>query len=388
MRDEAIPHTPDPSPGPGAGGGPVSAVGVVLVISGLGAGGSERVITTMADHWARVGRPTTLITLSDATADHYALDPRVRRVALAVAREAEGIRDRIFGNIGRARALRRALLASDATVVVSFGDRMNVLTLLATRRTPLAVVVAERNDPRHHPMGRAWGILRRLTYRLAASLVVQTEGLRPWAAGVCDRRRVDVIPNPILDPPSPAVAHPRIPRVLAAGRLAHQKGFDDLISAFALSVPEHPGWDLVIAGEGPERPALERRIAELELTGRVLLPGVVKDLGERMDGASVFVLSSRYEGFPNVLLEAMAHGLPVISTDCPSGPADIITDREDGLIVPVGAVPAMAAALHALMGDEEQRRRLGERATGVRERYSLERVMPRWERIIDRLGTR
>jgi len=171
--------------------------------------------------------------------------------------------------------------------------------------------------------------------------------------------------------------------VIGAGRLVHQKGFDALVRAFARVAPDQPDWDLVIVGEGPLRAALLSLARELGIGDRLSLPGVVPDLARRMASGGLFVLSSRYEGFPNVLLEAMSCGMAVVSTDCPSGPSEIVRDGHDGVLVPVDDVSAMARVMARLMADGPERSRLGGNALEVRERFSMASVMARWDHLVD-----
>jgi glycosyltransferase involved in cell wall biosynthesis len=147
-----------------------------------------------------------------------------------------------------------------------------------------------------------------------------------------------------------------------------------------------PTWQLVILGEGPERASLQRQVEELGLQGSVLMPGVVRDPEQWLQHAELFVLSSRFEGFPNALLEAMQCGLPVAAFDCPSGPGEIVRHEQTGLLVPPGDTEALSAAISRLANDENLRRRLGSAAAAdVATRFSLERISAMWEEMLEGL---
>jgi len=181
-----------------------------------------------------------------------------------------------------------------------------------------------------------------------------------------------------------AAAQP--PVVVAMGRLVPQKGFDMLIDAFAPLARNHPDVTLEIWGEGPERSRLERRRDDLGLAGRVRLPGTTTEPHAAIGRAGVFVMSSRREGFPMVLGEAMASGVPCVSFDCPSGPRELIRDGVDGLLVPPNDVPALGAALERLITDRELAARLASRAPEVVERFSLEAILEQWSTIFAEVG--
>lgn len=166
------------------------------------------------------------------------------------------------------------------------------------------------------------------------------------------------------------------------GRLAPQKQFDLLLRAFAASSQGDAEWSLVIIGEGPERPRLQALATDLGLSDRVEWLGLVQHPEEVLRRADIYVLSSRYEGFPNALVEAMASGLSVVSFDCPSGPGEIIRDGIDGILVPAQDLTALTVAIRRLMLDEPERLRLGSRAVEVTARFAVDKVIDEWEALM------
>lgn len=357
---------------------------IALVISELGAGGAQRVISLLAGALASRGHEVWLITLAARDDDFFVVDPRVQRVALGLTADSGTVVQALRANVQRWRALRGAISRVAPHVVLSFVTRMNVLAILACVGLPPRVVVSERIDPTRHSEGQLWDALRGLTYRHADAVVVQTEGIARWFRSRLRRHaRVIVIPNPVM----PAIetklaALPPQPFILGAGRLVHQKGFDLLIRAFGLIAAGTPQLRLVIAGNGPEEPQLRQLVADLGLASRVLFLGAVENLPAVMRSAEAFVLSSRYEGFPNVLLEALASGLPIVSTDCPSGPREILHDGEFGLLVPCEDPQALADALRGVATDAGLRQRLSQAGSIATAAYEMNRVTTSWEAVL------
>ena len=218
---------------------------------------------------------------------------------------------------------------------------------------------------------------------LVSALTEETAG--QYAALLGPGTRVECIPN-AAPPPGPLRAALDAKVVVAAGRLGRRKGFDRLLMAWARIAGEHPDWRLDIFGTGPEKDALARLADELGVADSARLRGHSPRLLEELAQASLFVMTSRREGFPMVLLEAMSVGLPVVAYDCPTGPRDVVADGVDGYIVPDGHTETLGAVLDGLMGDEDRRRALGAAAVEKVGRYQAGPIIARWERLFEELS--
>lgn len=365
---------------------------ITFIISDLSAGGAQRVMSMMANYWAAKGWTITIITFDDgSTPPFYDLLPGIRHMPLDVAEESSFAIKGILNNLDRVRVLSRAIRSSSPDAVISFMNTVNVLTLMATRRLGIPVLVSERIDPAMHNIGRVWERLRLLFYPYAVCIIVQTDRARDYFP-VEMRKSVSIIPNPVNILPYNEIILPvrgeDKPAIVAMGRFEEQKGFDLLLQAFARVHCVYPGWTLTILGDGPLRPELEALCEASGLTGSVSLPGNVKNPHTYLINADMFVLSSRFEGFPNAILDAMACGLPVIATDCRSGPREIIRDGVDGILVQPDDVDALAATMERLISSEAERAELGARAVEVRERFGMDAIMGQWEKILEKACSR
>jgi len=362
---------------------------VLVFIYSLHGGGAERVAADLSAHWARAGWQVMVVTQADATGDAYALHPAVQREVLHTEGAGGGLRGAL-ANVRRVRALRRVLRRFQPDIVLGMMTTASVLAVLAARGLPCRVIATEHTHPPSQALSGLWQRLRRLTYPRAARVVALTRGTADWLARHVPGSRLAVIPNPVhwplsrgepvLDPP-PADGRRRL---LAVGRLHPDKGFDLLIQAYSRIAGQHPDWDLVILGEGDERPRLQAQIDAAGLQTRVAMPGRVGNVGDWYRAADLYVLSSRFEGLSNTLLESLASGLAAVCFDCDTGPREVVRDGVDGVLVrPNGDVPALAAALSALMDDAAARQALSERAVEARERFSAQRVLGLWQEIFD-----
>jgi len=215
--------------------------------------------------------------------------------------------------------------------------------------------------------------------KLADGFVFQTEDAKLFYSKLLKGRGV-VIPNPLFveGMPEPYLGT-REQRIVTAGRLVDQKNQKMLIEAFSIIASDYPNYILDIYGEGPNRSLLQNLILSKQLQDRVFLKGNVPDILERIKKASCFVMSSDFEGMPNALIEAMALGLPCISTDCPcGGPKELISDGLNGMLVKVGNVDNLADCLRRLLSNEKMANEMGSNAVKVREKLDAGKVVNDW----------
>ena len=372
--------------------GAVRGKKILLLMTSLTGGGADRVTLNLAADWSGAGAEVVVATLAADDGDAYPIPAGVRRVALNLSGRSYSLLSMLRNNVAPVVKLRRMLRAERPDIAVGMAT-VSAVALALARCGDMIAVGSERVYPGKEPLGRVWDVLQRHCYRRLDAIVAQASEGADRLRVRTNARRVVVIPNAVALPlpqgePRIAVRDVVAPGrriLLAAGRLTGQKGFDRLLDGFAQVAPRHPDWRLVVLGKGALRGALQAQAERLGVGGLVHFPGHAGNAAEWYRAADAFVLSSRYEGFPNVLLEAMAHGCAVIGTDCNTGPRDIIRDGEDGLLVPQDDAAALAAGLDRLLGDEALRHRLASRAGEVCERFSPERIRGMWWSLFDEL---
>ncbi len=363
---------------------------VTLVIYALEGGGAERVMSIVANYWATHGWDVTLLILADATKPaFYQLAPQIKLQHLGIIGDSPNLFALLRTGWQRIERLRAAIIASQPDVVISFLNTVNVLTLIACRNSNIPTIVSEHIYPEFSDVNKVWQLLMKWTYRWADRVTLLTQNALPFYPASKGYRSI-VIPNPVLTPvPDTATATLMpTPSLIAMGRLRPQKGFDLLLPAFAKLRAKYPDWHLTILGEGSMRSELEALRSQLGLVECVHLPGSVKNVNAHLRQAALFVMPSRFEGFPMALCEAMACGLPVLAADCLSGPREIVREGIDGILVPSEDINALTTGLDRLMGDPALRQQLAQAAPQVLERFGLERVMEIWtdtvKQVVDR----
>jgi GalNAc-alpha-(1->4)-GalNAc-alpha-(1->3)-diNAcBac-PP-undecaprenol alpha-1,4-N-acetyl-D-galactosaminyltransferase len=357
---------------------------ITLVAPSLAGGGAERVTQLLATGFEEAGNKVTVITTSPQS-DFYSLPDEVQRVRLDLVgkRPGNGLEGLARG-IRAILELRRAVVATKPNLVISVMDQTNVLTLIALLGTQIPRVITEHTNARAAVRGRALRVLRRVTYPTTNLLVSVSRGVDSCFGWLRADKRV-VIANPVSIDKSRAPVQnlPSLPIglnfVVGMGRLTHEKGFDLLLAAFAEVADAEPSWHLLVLGDGELRGSLEEEAIRLDIGSRVTFLGALRDPFQVLEQAKLFVLSSRVEGFGNVLIEAMACGLPVLSFACEYGPAEIIDDGSTGLLVEPENTDALAAAMKRLMEDPQLRSDLAMAGKRSASRFELEMIVSAWE---------
>jgi glycosyltransferase involved in cell wall biosynthesis len=373
-----------------------------LLLHAYGMGGTIRTVFNVAGHLAQRYDVEIVSVLRRADAPFFALPPGVTLTPLLD--ERPGVRagrlerllsrrssllaapaDKAARSLRLAHDLRLARLLGGRQPEVLIGTRPTLNLLLAETVRPgvLTIGMDHIHLAAYRPALRTQ--IRAAYPRLTALTVLTERTLADYRKLLgADAPRLACIPN-ALPPLAGGLSDRTRKVVITAGRLAPAKGFDLLIRAYAPVAADHPDWTLRIFGQGPLRGRLQRLIDELGLGARVRLMPRVPGLGEELARSSIYALSSRLEGLPLVLIEAMSKGVPPVAFDCPTGPAELITPGEDGLLVPAGDVAGLSRALRELIEDAELRNRLGERALITARGYTLEAIGPRWDDLLAEL---
>jgi GalNAc-alpha-(1->4)-GalNAc-alpha-(1->3)-diNAcBac-PP-undecaprenol alpha-1,4-N-acetyl-D-galactosaminyltransferase len=340
-------------------------------------------MVNMANYWTSRGLRVTIITQSDAAA-YFSLHKDVKHISLSSARSSSNIITTILRNIRTILKLRHILKDLNIETVISFMTTMNVISVIAARSLGLPVIISERYNPWKFNPPITWKVFRKRVYPYADYVVVQSIEAFEFFCKFCKKEKIKIIYNPVLIPDNTIDCYdqdnPKV--ILGVGRLKHVKGYDLLVEAFARL--HTSDWQLWIVGEGEERSNLEKMISDLKLNDRIKLLGQSDQVGIYYQSAAIFALSSRAEGFPNSLAEAMSYGLPCISMNCETGPAVLIEHAKNGLLVPNKDISAFSAGLQYLIDEPDIRERLGAAArTTIEQKFRLDAIMKQWEDLVD-----
>ncbi len=372
---------------------------VYCIASTYNSGGKDRVICTKANHLVQLGHKVTIITTDQKERpSFFPLDPRVRCIDLGINYEDYNSLS-FWARYRKSRELKlkhrgaliKALEATTPSIVISTFEEDAEIVADLTISCPKIMELHYSKERRFNEYPRArWSLGRLLDHirtwrdewvvRKFDHLVTLTEVDRTkWTTA----RSSSTIPNPLPFVPT-SQSSPLNKRVIAVGRYSSEKDFASLIHIWSKIEPKHPEWELEIVGDGYLRKSFEDLISSLHLK-RVLLSHPTADIQSKYLSASCLAMTSRYEGFGMVLIEAMAHGLPVIAYDCPYGPREIIRDKQSGFLIPPNNRSLYRESLELLMDNSDLRTSMGIEALRSSERYSMNSVMEQWIQLFESL---
>jgi glycosyltransferase involved in cell wall biosynthesis len=338
----------------------------------------------LATHLAKHHLVSLLTLENERTPSFYPLPPSAQHIRL----------DKLGGNglerfrrvISRPGLVRRQVQRIAPDVIISFMDTMNITALISCLGLKIPIIVSERNDPSLHRIGLGKQMARSYAYPFARLIVVQTRRVASYFSNSL-QSKIRIIANPIYG--APVSARPELAnaegrkRIIAVGRLVPQKGFRQLIDAFAFVAADWPCWDLVIIGEGPERHALEGCIRRYGLEGRIHLKGLIADVYSELAASHLIAFPSHYEGFPNALAEGLAAGLPAVGFADVSGVEELILHEKTGLLIDQGkGMVGFAKALSVLMSDAHRRKEMGCAARNHVDHWAPHRIFEDWEEVL------
>lgn len=349
---------------------------IAFLVDSIAHGGAGRVVSLLANGLSADGNDVTIIVSSDS--EHiYRLNTDIKFVPLKYNNKIN-----VFQKI---KLINKVCKKNSIDVLVTFMTELNVFGIVASIGSPWKVIISERNDPVLTPKDKRIRALRSIMYPFADGYIFQTEEIKSFFSKRI-QNNCQIIINPLMEKLPEVYTGEQNAEIVAVGRLNKQKNYPMLITAFEGVHEVYPEYCLKIYGEGPERSYLERLIVEKELQDCVSLMGQVSDIYERIKKSKLFVMSSDYEGLSNALMEAMALGLPVISTDHGGGGArELIKDGINGLLVPINDADELKEKMIKLIKNPDLSRQLGMNASKIRKTTSQVSVCKKWVQYIDRI---
>ncbi|MBL7817963.1 MAG: glycosyltransferase family 4 protein [Saprospiraceae bacterium] len=353
---------------------------ILFYISTLKNGGAERVLTLMANYWVEKGHDVTITYVIDEEIG-FTLDKRIRLIPQETYKESKHFIEGLVANVKRIFRLRHIIKQTQPDVVISFTTMCNIVAYFSKIGLKTPLIISERTNPLAYPLNFVWQKLKTLAYNRVDALILQTQGVQKLYRNI--KTPQYIVRNPLILPPSAVpitVYNQKV--VITVGRLDTYKNVQGLVEAFAKT--EQKDWSLWIVGrDGGKQKTIEQRAKGLGISEQVIFWGNQTDVFSYLAKASIFATTSQVEGYPNALLEAMAMGLPVVSTDCDFGPSEIIEEGKNGFLVPLNDTEEYAQKLSLLMNDENLRQQIGQNASRIKDSHSLSAVMIEWEKIIE-----
>lgn len=353
---------------------------LLFYINAIHQGGAERVIVNLANQFAEKGDEVTLVTSFEDYWE-YPVSDKVTRYSFEQRDfEKEGF---LRQNIKWTLKLRNTIKKYNPEVVISFMAEPNFRTILASAGLRVKTIISVRNDPDKEYPNFVYRMLAKILYLFSDGIVFQTEDAKKWFSSSIQRKS-RIIYNQVDRKFYGCLNDGESKAIITCGRLVEQKNQTMLIEAFS-RIADIVEENLYIYGEGELRAKLEKQIKDKKLEDRVFLPGDIKNVETILSKAALFVLPSDYEGMPNALMEAMAVGVPCISTDCPCGGPMMLFHNDAEFLVPVGNVEEMAEKMKNLLLDREKREENGKKMKAYSQYFTPERIFRNWIEYVDEI---
>ena len=351
---------------------------ILFIIGSLSNGGAERVVATLSAGLSEIGYKITIVTIFDDK-NIYVTDNQIKIVSIK-----SDSKNKVLKSYKIVKNLRKHL--HNADVVISFTAKINMYVILANSFLKKRIIVSERSDPSKNPANKITQQTRNFLYNYVDALVCQTpDALEYFPKGV--QKKSVIIPNPLPDNLPNWNESKDNKTIITACRLNKVKNLPMLIRAFKLINDKRTDYKLKIYGTGEIREELLQLVYKLNLQENVELPGFTQDIHNEMSKSSLFVISSDYEGTSNSMLEALAIGLPVISTDAPIGGARMfIKNNYNGILVNVGDVEGLANSILKIIDNPSFAKNLSKNTRNIRNDLNKDKIIKEWEKIILKKG--
>ena len=355
---------------------------VTFVLGGLSAGGAERVAANLITYWVQNGRQVNVISRRGEEKDFFKIPESVHRTSIGGEGESLNVFTGLIKNISYVFKLRKAIRASNTQVIISFLTKQNIYTILACLGLGRKVIISERNDTTRQQFKRSWLLLRKWLYNYADVVTANSRVAITGMQQYVNKNKLKILPNPVEIPLQPA--RPQLSQtVLNVGRLTKTKNHAFLIEAFSQLKKNGSDWRLLIAGNGEEQANLEILIKSKGMEKCIELAGQVENITSCYQDASIFVITSKHEGTPNVLLEAMASGLPSIIADNLPGAMKLVENNVHGFYYREGDIEDLKNKFTLLMKQPRLRKEMGDAARSSVHQYSIENIDALWRSVID-----
>jgi len=357
---------------------------IAILLGSLARGGAERVVVNLIDFFISKGDQVTLVTQFEVS-EEYPLNPKAKRYISGLTDE-EMTQGRLKNFKLRHEKLRNIWLEVKPDLIFSVIGKNNFMAISTSRGLNIPVVTSVCAVPELEYYNKSMEFLAKTYLVKSDVLIVQTSQQRSYFPSWIQKKSI-LMKNPINPVfTSIEIEGKRDNTIVSVGRIDENKNNRMLIDAFSDIASDVPEWNVYIYGDGELRDELIAYVDSIGMSDRIFLPGRIENVPDTIKNAGIFVLSSDTEGSPNALIEALCLGLPVISTDCPcGGPADLIEDGVNGLLIPVGDTAKMQDSLQKLISDFQLREKMSEQAIRTRDIYNPERVCSEWRELFKKL---